>query len=613
MTMRRVSRFVVLASLWLGLGQPGVVAEVRPPNFVFILMDDLGWADIGANGSSFYQTPRIDGLAREGARFTSAYAACPVCSPTRASILTGKYPARLHLTDWLPGRGDGADQKLAAPAIEQQLPLGEVTIAEALQSAGYISAHVGKWHLGGEGYGPLEQGFAVNVAGDHTGTPLSYFAPYQRNGRFMPGLEEAPEGEYLTDRLTAEAEHFIEENRDRPFFLYFAHYAVHIPLKAKEDLIQKHLARVPTGGQTNAVYAAMVESMDQSVGRILDKLDELKIAEDTVVVFFSDNGGLATLEGPFTPATSNAPLRNGKGYLQEGGIREPLLVRWPGRIEAGRVIDTPVSSIDFFPTLLEMAGVESGGEVDGINLLPLLTDGLEPARDALFWYYPHYANQARSTRAPLGGGPGAAVRVGSWKLIQHFESGDHELYDLSRDIGEVNNLAGDFPGKVQELSRLIYDWQNSVKAQWPMQNSGYANPPVTQGNDGKVVMHARDGFVHGKNLRYEPQPFKNTIGYWTLAEDWVHWDFEVSRGGRFRLQILQGCGSGCGGSEVAFTVAGQERVHRVEETGHFQNFFWRDLGEVEVGVGRGQLTVKPLSKPGPAVMDLREVRLVPVK
>ncbi len=611
MTHSRLVHSLAVALL-LGAFAPAPAAA-RPPNIVFILMDDLGWADIGANGSAFYQTPNIDSLAREGVRFTDAYAAAPVCSPTRAAILTGKYPARLHLTDWLPGRLDRADQKLLRPVIEQMLAQNEFTLPEALQTAGYVSAHIGKWHLGDDGFGPLGQGFAVNIAGDHTGTPLSYFAPFQRDGRFMPGLENAPPGEYLTDRLTTEAERFMESKRDQPFFLYLTHYAVHIPLQAKADLIAKHRARMPAGSQTNAVYAAMIESMDGSVGRVLKKLDVLGLVTNTVVVFTSDNGGLATREGPNTPATSNAPLRNGKGYLHEGGLRVPLLVRWPGKFAAGAVVNTPVISMDFFPTLIELAGLQVPGKFDGVSLVPLLKGQGGITRDAIFWHYPHYANQMRSPEAPAGGGPGAAMRAGNWKLIQHFESGRHELYDLGKDIGERNNLADAMPDKVLEMGKQLHAWQNSVNAQWPTQNPGFENPAVQPAADGSIVLQSRDAFVHGRNLRYEPQPHKNTIGYWTIQEDWAHWDFEVTAPGRYRVEALQGCGKGSGGAEVTFAIGDQQLTMTVEDTGHFQNFIRRELGEVTLSAGRQTLSVKPQTKPGVAVMDLREVRLVPVK
>lgn len=316
-----------LSVLLLFLFASSAFAQSRPPNIVVVLIDDYGWADTGSYGSTYHRTPNLDALAARGMRFTDAYAAAPVCSPTRAALMTGKHPARLHLTDWLPGRRDLPAQKLARPNISHELPLAETTLAEALKSAGYATAHIGKWHLGGAGFGPENQGFDLNIAGDHTGTPLSYFAPYQNNGRVMPGLETAPQGEYLPDRLTAEAERFIERNREKPFFLYFSHYSVHIPMKAKAELIAKYrsLPR-PERGQNNPVYAAMIESVDESVGRLTRKLEQLGISDNTLFIFTSDNGGLATPEGPDTPATDNSPLRAGKGYLYEGGIRVPLIV-----------------------------------------------------------------------------------------------------------------------------------------------------------------------------------------------------------------------------------------------------------------------------------------------
>jgi arylsulfatase A len=602
-----------LAALALAASPPLPAPQPdRPPNIIVILADDLGWADVGANAGSFFLTPHIDSLARDGMRFTDAYAAAPVCSPTRAALLTGKSPARLHLTDWLPGRPDRPDQKLARPAIRPHLPLEEVTLAEALKPAGYASGHIGKWHLGGEGFGPPEQGFAVNVAGDHTGTPLSYFAPFQRDGRFMPGLEQAPEGEYLTDRLTDEALRFIDANRNQPFFLHLSHYTPHIPLRARPELVERHRARVASGPQANAIYAAMLESLDEGVGRVLAKLDQLGIAEHTVVMFTSDNGGLSTEEGPNTPATSNAPLRNGKGYLHEGGIRVPLLVRWPGRIRTGAVERTPVSSADLFPTILAVAGLPTEQAGDGVSLEGLLRGSASLPERALYWHYPHYSNQSRSPGAPEGGGPGAAMRDGRWKLIQHFETGFHELYDLAADPGEATNLADEDPERVLAMGRQLHAWQNSARVQWPIQNREYRNPPLSTLSDGSVLLHARDAVVSGQNLRYEPQPHKDTLGFWTRVEDWAHWDFELTAPGRFRVEALQGCGKGSGGADVEVAVGDARLTMTVEDTGHFQNFVRRELGEVRLAAGLHSLSVRPRTRPGVAVMDLREVRLVKV-
>ena len=421
------------------LGPTATAAE--KPNVVIILIDDLGRNDLGCYGSRYYRTPNLDKLAADGIRFSDAYAACPVCSPTRAAILTGKYPARLHLTDWLPGRADRPDQKLVRPVIRQQLPLEEVTLAEALKAAGYTTGHVGKWHLGGAGFGPQQQGFDVNVAGDQTGSPRSYFAPFKdAQGRFMPGLEQAPNGEYLTDRLTTEAERFIETNRDRPFFLNFAHYAVHIPLRAKQEIIAKYATDGRPGTQNNPIYAAMVESMDESVGRVVKKLSDLALDKKTLLIFTSDNGGLSVREGANTPATTNAPLREGKGFLYEGGIRAPLIVAGHGVEKPGRVSDVPVSSLDFFPTILELCGFSCESKPDGVSIVPVLKGG-SLNRDALYWHYPHYANQ--------GGRPGGVVRAGDMKLIESYENDRRELFDLKRDPGELRNLAAEKPDVVR--------------------------------------------------------------------------------------------------------------------------------------------------------------------
>jgi arylsulfatase A len=590
-------------------------AADTPPNFVFILVDDFGWRDLGCYGSTFYKTPHIDQLASQGARFTDAYAACPVCSPTRASILTGKYPARLQLTDWLPGRRDMPSQKLLRPEFKQQLPLEEVTLAEALKPLGYVSANIGKWHLGGARFGPRDQGFNVNIGGDHTGTPASYVYPFKNARVNMPNLENGQPGEYLTDRLAQEAESFIEANKDKPFFLYLPHFAVHIPLVAKQELTAKYLSHDRTGQtQTNAIYAAMIESLDESVGRILKKLEALDLARRTYVFFTADNGGLHVKEGPNTPATSNAPLRAGKGYLFEGGIRVPLIVRGPGI--ASTTSTVPVSSIDFFPTIAELAGLKIPNELDGVSLVGLLKTGTAPKRDALFWHYPHYSNQ--------GGKPGAAIRIGDFKLIQDYEDGQLSLFNLKDDISEQTDLAGQMPKKATELHARLDAWRRLVGAQMPMPNPDYKLAPATnisaaaqtagkiipQSADGNVLLHARDVRIHGTTVRYEPQPHKNTIGYWTRVEDWVSWDFEVSKPGKFSVEILQGCGQGSGGSEVDFVIGTQKLSMKVQETGGFQNFVERTLGTVTLDkTGAHKLEVRPRTKPGIAVMDLRSVTL----
>ncbi|MDX2031162.1 MAG: sulfatase [Blastocatellia bacterium] len=449
--------------------------QSRKPNVVLVLIDDYGWADTGCYGSTYHRTPNIDALAARGMRFTDAYAAAPVCSPTRAALMTGKHPARLHLTDWLPGREDKPNQKLARPTIRQELPLAETTLAEALKPAGYATASIGKWHLGGAGFEPERQGFDLNVTGDHTGTPLSYFAPYQRGGRFMPKLENAPAGEYLTDRLTAEAERFIEENKDNPFFLYLPHYTTHIPLKAKAELIAKYRALPrPASGQNNPVYAAMIESMDESIGRLARKLEQLGLSDNTVFIFTADNGGLATPEGPDTPATTNAPLRAGKGYLYEGGIRVPLIVTWPKRIKAGSINRTPVYSADLFATAVELAGLKNATGVDGVSLLPLLTGRAERKglkREALYWHYPHYSNQS------VNGGhldqPGGAMRQGDYKLIEFFQDSRVELYDLKTDLGERNDLARARPGMAAQMRQKLAAWRKAVGAQMMTPNPNY--------------------------------------------------------------------------------------------------------------------------------------------
>jgi len=459
------------------LRQAAASQTKRKPNFVFILIDDMGWMDAGCYGSSFYETPNIDKLAREGMRFTDAYAACPVCSPTRASIMAGKYPARLNLTDYLIGRRRG---KLNPAKYIYQLGLEEVTIAEALKEAGYVTGFVGKWHLGGKAYWPEHQGFDVNIGGCQSGMPRSYFWPKWRGNPPIEGRN----GEYLTDKLTDESLKFLDANKDNSFLLYLSHYAVHTPLQAKKELIERYKAKaadlppakgprfIPEGKrqarqvQDHLVYAGMVQSVDESVGRVMKKLKELGVADNTVVIFMSDNGGLSTSEGS---PTSNVPLRAGKGWLYEGGIREPMIIKWPGVVRPSSVCREPVTSTDFYPTILEMADLKLKPKqhIDGVSLVPLLKRTKSLPRKAIFWHYPHYGNQ--------GGSPGGAVRAGDYKLIEFYEDNRLELYNLKEDIGEKNNLAEKMPGKATELHKMLKAWRKDVDAQMPTPNPDY-NP-----------------------------------------------------------------------------------------------------------------------------------------
>lgn len=450
-------------------------------NFVFILADDLGWTDLGCTGSTFYETPHLDRLASEGMRFTQAYAACPVCSPTRASILAGRYPARMDTTDWFGApqpetahnHPTGTKPLLPAPYLEH-MPLEEVTLAEALKDAGYATFFAGKWHLGGDGFLPTDQGFDINKGGHHRGSPPGgYFSPYNN-----PNLEDGPKGEHLPDRLASETAQFIEANQDQPFLAYLSFYSVHTPLQGRPDLVEKYKGKdAPADAwgeegdrkvrlaQNHAVYAAMVEAMDAAVGKVLDTLRRLGLDDTTCVIFMSDNGGLSTSEGH---PTSNVPLRAGKGWLYEGGIREPMIIRCPGVTEPGSTCHAPVTSTDFYPTMLELAGLPARPEqhVDGMSLVPLLQGAESLDRDALYWHYPHYGNQ--------GGSPGAAVRAGDWKLIEYFEDDHVELYNVRYDVSETHDLGADKPALAEELRAKLHAWQKAVNAKFPSPSPGSA-------------------------------------------------------------------------------------------------------------------------------------------
>jgi len=459
------------------------------PNFVFLLVDDLGYMDVGFNNpESFYETPNLDQLAAEGMTFTNAYAACPVCSPTRASIMTGKYPARINTTDFfgapqpeglLKRKPNYYKSRPVLPAhYENRMALEEITIAEALKAEGYATFFAGKWHLGPEGFWPEDQGFDVNAGGIERGGPYGgkrYFSPYGN-----PRLTDGPDGEHLPDRLASDAVSFIKEHEEEPFLVYLSFYSVHTPLMAREDLKQKYEEKaksVPenTWGQepprkvrevqNHAVYAGMVEAMDQAAGKVLDYLKESGLDEKTAVFFMSDNGGLSTSEGH---PTSNYPLRAGKGWLYEGGIREPMMIKWPGNTKPGSISNIPVISTNFYPTILEMAGIEltPNQHIDGVSMVSIATnDKSQNDLQTLFWHYPHYGNQ--------GGTPGAAIRKGNYKLIEFFEDSRVELYDLDVDIGEKNNLIKEFPNVASELLSELHAWQKKVDAKPTSPNPFY--------------------------------------------------------------------------------------------------------------------------------------------
>lgn len=443
----------------------------KKPNFVFIMADDLGWRDVAFMGSKFYHTPNLDRLAGEGMVFTDAYANAPNCAPTRACLLTGQYsPRHGVITVNSSVRGESFRRKLIPIENKLELSPDAVTIAELLEDAGYATASVGKWHLGDDPEtGPNSQGFELNAGGYHLGHPRSYFSPYSN-----PALPDGPPGEYLGDRLTDEAVEFIGANREQPFFLYLPFYNVHTPIQPKPELVERYRERTPDGGQRNPEYAAMVEAMDSCVGRVLAALDEYGLTDNTVVFFFSDNGG-------HRKYTDNSPLHGGKGMLHEGGIRVPLVVRAPGRTAAGSRCAVPVIGVDFLPTILELAGVKPrrGLTLDGASITSLLDGGSDLPRQAIYWHLPVYFESwnypdARDPHWRLT--PSGAVRAGRWKLIEHFEDWSVELYDLESDIGETRNLAGSHPAQRDRLRSLLHQWRKDVGAQVPTERNPHYDP-----------------------------------------------------------------------------------------------------------------------------------------
>jgi arylsulfatase A-like enzyme len=466
-----MSRHALAAFLFLGLLTHAHAASSasRPPNIVFILADDLGWTDLASYGSDLHQTPNLDRLAREGMRFTQAYSACTVCSPTRAAIMTGLNPARTRVTDWIAGHAMPR-ARLSIPEWTKFLDPSHYNLAEALKDAGYATGHFGKWHLGmTEDLWPERQGFDINRGGWRMGQPTGaaaggniYFSPYAN-----PRLTDGPTGEHLDMRLAEEAASFMEANRDRPFFVNFWLYTVHTPLQAAPEKIEKYRRLAREGANhTNPTYAAMVEHMDESVGIVFSALERLGLTDNTIVIFTSDNGGLI---GRNNKVTSNAPLRHGKGERYEGAVRVPLIVRYPPLVKPGSVSDRPAISMDFFPTFADLTGLAASPRLptfDGISLVPTLRgDPSAPQRDTLYWHYPHYHTE--------GAVPYSAIRHGDWKLIHNLETDDVLLFNLADDLGEQNDLAAARPDLTVALRAQLATWLTSVGAQYPTLNPNY--------------------------------------------------------------------------------------------------------------------------------------------
>ncbi|CAN5343572.1 hypothetical protein BH11PLA2_BH11PLA2_36510 [soil metagenome] len=626
-------RFAILTAILFSPPLPAA-EPAKKLNVIVMLIDDLGHTDLGCQGNTFHETPHIDQLAKDGLRFTNAYSACTVCSPTRAALLTGQYPARLHITDWIAGHVQ-PNAKLKVPDWQMSLDPKTFTLAKAFKNAGYATASIGKWHLGGEDSYPQKFGFDVNIGGTNKGQPPTYFSPFK-----IPTLKDGTPGEFLSDTLTTEACKWIETNKAKPFFLYFPHYGVHTPLMGKKEVVAKYKEKAAKLKlDRNATYAALVESIDDSVGTLRAKLKELKLDDNTVIIFTSDNGGL--LGGPKNPITTNPPFRAGKGSAYEGGVRVPLIISLcrnlnvfpfaspdyrvpPGSEVVSHTVapvtfSTPISTIDILPTFAKWFDlkVQEESVIDG-NALTFTTLNhadankyvVIPAMDRpLFWHYPHYH--------PGGATPYTAMRKGDWKLIEFFESGRFELYNLKDDVGEQKDLSakafdrgGLIPNVFWSMQKEMKDWRTSVGAQMPTPNPNFK--PNLQGKDGTILLHSNSAEVHGKVLRYEPQPSKNTLGFWTNKDDYASWEFTVEKTGTFTVEILQGCGKGQGGSE-AFVQFGETKLEFVvEDTGGFQEFKPRDVGTIVIEkAGKFTLELHAKTKAKAAVMDCRQIVLKP--
>lgn len=450
-----------------------------PLNVVLVLVDDLGWKDLACYGSAFYDTPKLDAFAEESLRFTNAYAASPVCSPTRAALMTGRHPVQTGITDWLKGQNP-RNRKLLNLQDRDELALEEYTLGELFKDNGYQTFFAGKWHLGEDGFFPEDQGFDINKGGHHKGSPPGgYFSPYKN-----PKLSDGPAGEYLTDRLTDETIQFIQTQKEQkqPFFAMLSYYTVHTPIQANQAHMETYTRKLPGGGppwyaqegdgktllhQKNSAYGSMVTAMDHNVGRLIQSLKDAGQWDNTILIFTSDNGGLTTLERDREAPTAVRPLRAGKGWCYEGGIRVPLMIRVPKVTSAGRVDETPIISQDIFPTLIELLGLQSKGQMalDGQSLQALFKGG-QLDRESLIWHFPHYHGSAWK--------PGAAIRQGRWKLVKHFETDKIELFDLSTDIGEVTDLASTQKERAQAMEKALLEGLQAMNAQFPVTNPNFS-------------------------------------------------------------------------------------------------------------------------------------------
>jgi arylsulfatase A-like enzyme len=586
-------------------------AQETPPNFVILFADDLGINDLGCFGRKDQNTPNLDKLAAEGARFTQAYAAASVCSPSRAALMTGQSPARLKITTFLTGRSDRASHRVLAAPINLHLPDGVQTIAQLLKPKGYVSAAVGKWHLGGKGHQPTDHGFD------------EYFA-----GRANAGAE-SPQGGKGELGQADFAVKFIQQNKAKPFLLYLAFDNPHIPLFAPAKAIEANAKSF------HPTYAALIESLDVAVGRVMKALEDQGLAKNTFVVFASDNGGVHISELKESPATFNAPSRAGKGFVYEGGIRTPLIVRYPARL-APTVINEPVVLGDLCPTICALAKVPAPAKLDFQDISPVLFEQ-KPLNRPLFWHQPHYMNQ--------GGKPAGVAREGDWKLIEQYEDGSLELYNLAKDPSETTDLASAEPTRVATLRGKLEAWRRSVGADSMKANPNFSrtlwedcfvktdvtqlkalptseamrplladwrkamNDATIEGVNSLIFLEARDAKVKATKMKYEEPPQKDTLGFWVNADDTASWTFQAPKAGTYRVTVLQGCGKGNGGSVVALDTPQGSCEFTVEETGHFQRFVPREVGKLSLVAGENTLIVRPVKKAKAAVMDLRRVIL----